>query len=40
MDLGCGQGRDVLFLGRIGYRVIDVDISDVGIQQLNLAANL
>lgn len=27
-----------MFLGRIGYRVIGVDISDVGIQQLNLAA--
>jgi len=38
LDLGCGQGRDALFLGRIGYRVIGVDISDIGIQQLNLAA--
>jgi len=38
LDLGCGQGRDALFLGRIGYRVIGVDISDVGIQQLNLTA--
>lgn len=38
LDLGCGQGRDALFLGRIGYRVIGVDISDVGIQQLNFAA--
>jgi len=38
LDLGCGQGRDALFLGRIGYRVVGVDISDVGIQQLNTAA--
>ena len=38
LDLGCGQGRDALFLGRIGYRVIGVDISDIGIQQLNKAA--
>lgn len=38
LDLGCGQGRDSLFLGRIGYRVIGIDISDVGIQQLNSAA--
>lgn len=38
LDLGCGQGRDALFLGRIGYRVVGVDISDVGIQQLNKAA--
>jgi len=38
LDLGCGQGRDALFLGRIGYMVIGVDISDVGIQQLNKTA--
>ena len=38
LDLGCGQGRDALFLGRIGYRVVGVDISDVGIQQLNKTA--
>ena len=38
LDLGCGQGRDALFLGRIGYRVVGVDISDVGIQQLNKVA--
>ncbi|NDL68833.1 class I SAM-dependent methyltransferase [Anaerotalea alkaliphila] len=38
LDLGCGQGRDALFLGRLGYKVVGVDISDVGIQQLNKAA--
>ncbi len=38
LDLGCGQGRDALFLGRIGYRVVGIDISDVGIQQLNEVA--
>lgn len=38
LDLGCGQGRDALFLGSIGYQVIGVDISSVGIQQLNRAA--
>lgn len=38
LDLGCGQGRDALFLGRIGYKVIGADISDVGIQQLNKVA--
>jgi tellurite methyltransferase len=40
LDLGCGQGRDALFLGKIGYRVVGVGISDVGIQQLNKAALL
>lgn len=38
LDLGCGQGRDSLFLGRLGFRVTGVDISTVGIQQLNEAA--
>ena len=38
LDLGCGQGRDSLFLGRIGYHVMGVDASIVGIQQLNKAA--
>lgn len=38
LDLGCGQGRDALFLGSIGYQVTGIDISDVGIQQLNKAA--
>lgn len=32
------EGRDALFLGRIGYRVVGIDISDVGIQQLNEVA--
>lgn len=35
LDLGCGQGRDSLLLGRLGYRVCGVDISDVGIKQMN-----
>lgn len=38
LDLGCGQGRDSLFLGRLGYRVTGVDLSSVGIKQLNEAA--
>ncbi len=38
LDLGCGQGRDALFLGRIGYRVIGINHSRIGIRQLNTAA--
>ncbi|WP_246367114.1 class I SAM-dependent methyltransferase [Paraliobacillus salinarum] len=33
-----GQGRDALALGELGYRVIGVDHSSVGINQLNQEA--
>ncbi|UII56378.1 methyltransferase domain-containing protein [Cytobacillus spongiae] len=35
LDLGCGQGRDSLLLGRLGYKVKGVDISQVGLDQMN-----
>jgi trans-aconitate methyltransferase len=35
IDLGSGQGRDVIALGRMGFTVMGIDISDVGINQLN-----
>lgn len=38
LDLGCGQGRDALALGRLQYTVTGVDISEVGLVQLNQAA--
>lgn len=38
LDLGCGQGRDALFLGRLGYKVKGIDISKVGIDQMNQIA--
>ena len=33
--MGCGQGRDVIAFGRMGFTVMGIDISDVGINQLN-----
>jgi SAM-dependent methyltransferase len=38
LDLGCGQGRDTLALGKLGFQVTGVDISKVGINQLNSIA--
>ncbi len=35
LDIGCGQGRDALAIGRLGFDVVGVDISSVGIKQLN-----
>lgn len=34
LDLGCGQGRDAVFIARKGHSVVGVDISEVGITQL------
>ncbi len=34
LDLGCGQGRDALFIARHGHHVVGVDISQTGISQL------
>ncbi|MCK7614544.1 class I SAM-dependent methyltransferase [Roseibium sediminicola] len=34
LDIGCGQGRDALFLARMGHSVLGVDLSSHGIDQL------
>ncbi|MDH3203319.1 MAG: methyltransferase domain-containing protein [Nitrosopumilus sp.] len=34
LDLGCGQGRDSIYLSSLGYQVTAVDISKVGINQM------
>jgi len=35
LDLGCGQGRNAIALARLGYSVIGIDHSKVGIEQMN-----
>lgn len=39
LDLGCGQGRDSIPLAKLGYSVVGIDNSKVGIEQLNTIAN-
>ena len=34
LDLGCGEGRNSLFLAKKGFQVTSVDISKVGIRKL------
>ena len=34
LDVGCGQGRDALFIARQGHRVTGVDLSPHGIRDL------
>ncbi|MEP2534223.1 class I SAM-dependent methyltransferase [Shimia sp.] len=34
LDVGCGQGRDALFIARLGHEVVGVDISPNGIRDL------
>ena len=39
LDIGAGQGRDALFLGRAGHRVTALDLSPSGLCQLQDAAD-
>ena len=36
LDIGCGEGKDAVFLARNGYRVTAFDISEHGIQYAHL----
>ena len=38
LDLGCGEGRNALFLAECGFQVTAVDISATGIAKLNALA--
>jgi len=38
LDLGCGQGRDALLFARAGHRVLGVDASSVGLEQMSAVA--
>ncbi|WP_323776148.1 class I SAM-dependent methyltransferase [Leisingera sp.] len=38
LDAGCGQGRDALFIARLGHQVTGVDLSPHGIRDLQAAA--
>ncbi|MEJ2246457.1 MAG: methyltransferase domain-containing protein [Acidobacteriota bacterium] len=38
LDLGCGEGRNALFLAECGFKVTAVDISEAGIRKLDALA--
>jgi SAM-dependent methyltransferase len=38
LDIGCGQGRDALFIARAGHRVVGVDLSPNGVRDMTEAA--
>ncbi|UWR01058.1 class I SAM-dependent methyltransferase [Rhodobacteraceae bacterium S2214] len=38
LDVGCGQGRDAIFIARKGHRVVGVDISKNSIRDLKAVA--
>ena len=38
LDIGCGQGRDALFIARLGHHVMGVDLAEAGIADMLAAA--
>ena len=38
LDVGCGQGRDAIFIARMGHSVVGLDLSVNGIRDLTAAA--
>jgi SAM-dependent methyltransferase len=38
LDIGCGQGRDALFIARLGHHVTGVDLSPKGVADMVQAA--
>jgi len=40
LDVGCGQGRDALFIARHGHSVVGVDLSPNGVKDMIDAANM
>lgn len=35
LDLGCGQGADLLFMNKLGHKCLGIDISEKAIEQLS-----
>lgn len=40
LDIGCGQGRDALFIARLGHSVVGVGQSPTGIRDLLAEAEI
>lgn len=38
LDIGCGEGKDAVFLARNGYRVSAIDISEIGLEKGRMLA--